>query len=39
MGGYRNLPDSGGVNAQGSWIMSAFDIVASAVEKLRPKDE
>lgn len=36
-GGYRHLPDDGGVNAQGSWIMAAFDIVAAAVEALRPK--
>jgi len=37
MGGYRHLPDAGGVNDQAAWAMSAFDIVAVAFEEMRPK--
>lgn len=39
MGGYRHLPDSGGVNAQACWIMAAFDVIAAAVEALKPKEQ
>jgi hypothetical protein len=37
MGGYRHLPDEGGVNAQATWLMAAFDVIAAALEVLKPK--
>ena len=30
MGGYAQLPEPGGINAQPAWLMAAFDILASA---------
>lgn len=38
-GGYRHLPDAGGVNDQAAWLMAAFDIIADAVRRLRPQRE
>jgi hypothetical protein len=36
-GGYACLPDAGGFNDQCAWLMDAFDVVAGALEALRPK--
>lgn len=36
-GGYRHLPDRGGINDQAAWLMDAFTVIANAVEQLKPK--
>lgn len=37
MGGYRHLPDEGGLNGQATWVMAAFDVIAAAVKALKPE--
>jgi hypothetical protein len=34
-GGYACLPDAGGMNDQGAWLMDAFEIIEATFEKLR----
>lgn len=39
MGGYAQLPEPGGINAQAAWLMAAFDILADADAKARKQRE
>jgi hypothetical protein len=36
-GGFRHLPDPGGVNNQSAWLMDAFEIVGAAFHASEPK--
>jgi hypothetical protein len=35
MGGYAQLPEPGGINAQPAWLMAAFDILNAAEAEAR----
>lgn len=36
--GLATLPEPGGLNSQPAWLLAAFDVLAAAAERARPKE-